>query len=152
VRYAIHPSAFDSLALRPARVVALCLAGALFAGCGRGPSAPSESAYVTAVQASLRDRVAAVYNKTGSVMNGEKVDVLEHARNGRFVRVRDSRGEEGWLEQRFLTTEGVFQDLQKLARENSSIPAQAVATTKAELNMHVTPARDSDHLYQLKEG
>lgn len=121
-------------------------------GCGRGPAAARESAYVTAVQASLRDRVAAVYNKTGAVSNGEKVDILERSHNGRFARVRDSRGEEGWLEQRFLAGEEVFQALQKLARENTAIPAQAVATTKGELNMHVAPARESDHLYQLKEG
>lgn len=147
----VHLPAPDSFSLRSAQLAALLFL-ICFVGCNRGSSTPAENAYVTAVQASLRDRVAAVYNKTGSVMNGEKVDILEHARNGRFVRVRDSRGEEGWLEQRFLTGEAVFQSLQKLARENSGVPTQAVATTRADLNMHVTPARDSDHLYQLKEG
>ena len=29
---------------------------------------------------------------------------------------------------------------------------QAHGTTRAELNMHLTPARDGEHLYQLKEG
>jgi uncharacterized protein YgiM (DUF1202 family) len=152
VRCVISPPAPNSIILRSARLAILVLLSCLFAGCSRNSSTSVESAYVTAVQASLRDRVAAVYNKTGSVMNGERVDIIEHSHNGRFVRVRDSRGEEGWLEQRFLTDEAVFQSLQKLARENAAIPAQAVATTRADLNMHVTPARDSDHLYQLKEG
>lgn len=133
-------------------MIVLCALMVAFAGCSRGPTAPLEGAYVTAVQATLRDRIAAVYNKTGSVSNGERIDILEHSHNGRFVRVRDSRGEEGWLEQRYLAGEEVFQALQKLAREDSSIPTQAVATTRADLNMHVTPARDSDHLFQLKEG
>jgi len=148
----IPVSTLDPFTLSYRRFTSLFLFVCFFTGCNRGPSAPSESAYVTAVQASLRDRVAAVYNKTGSVMNGERVDILEHARNGRFVRVRDSRGEEGWLEQRFLTGEAVYQAIQKLARDDATVPAQAVATTRAETNMHVTPARDSDHLYQLKEG
>jgi len=104
------------------------------------------------VQATLRDRVAAVYNKTGAVSNGEKVDILEHAHNGRFVRVRDARGEEGWLEQRYLAGEPVFQAFQQLGRQNVAITSQAVATTRADLNMHLAPSRDSEHLFQLKEG
>ena len=121
-------------------------------GCSRGPSGPAEVAYVSAVQASLRDRVAAVYNKTGAVANGEKVDILERAHNGRFVRVRDARGEEGWLEQRYLAGEAVFQEFQKLAQENAAVPTQAIASTRADLNMHLAPARDSEHLFQLKES
>lgn len=122
------------------------------AACNRSQDNPSEIAYVTAVQASLRDRVAAVYNKTGLVNNGERVDVLEHSRNSRFVRVRNQRNEEGWLEQRYLTTEDVFNAFQKLARESKSIPVQSHAITRAELNMHLQPARDADHLYQLPSG
>ena len=29
---------------------------------------------------------------------------------------------------------------------------QGHGTTRAELNMHLTPSRDGEHLYQLKEG
>src|SRR5437868_11027547 len=101
-----------------------------FAGCNRRQDNANETAYVSAVQASLRDRVAAVYNKTGTVNNGEKVNVLEHARNGRFVRIRNARGEEGWLEQRYLAGEAIFQGFQKLARQNAAIPSQAIGTTR----------------------
>lgn len=109
-------------------------------------------AYVTAVQATLRDRMAAVYNKTGTVTNGEAVEVLEHSHNGRFARVRSARNEEGWLELRYLTTQGVFNGFAQLGREAGSTPVQAHAVTRADLNMHLTPARDAEHLYQLKEG
>ncbi len=109
-----------------------------------------ELAYVSAPQVNLRDRVAAVYNKAGVVSNGEQVEVLERSR--RFVRVRSPRGEEGWIEQRYLVGPEIFEALQTLASENSSAPVQAVATARSSLNMHVEPGRDTEHLYQLKEG
>src|SRR5712664_1545986 len=77
----------------------LLLAAALFSGCSRS-RAPQEIAYVSAPQAFLRDQVAAIYNKTGTVKNGEIVQVL--GRDRRFARVRTSGGAEGWLEQRYL--------------------------------------------------
>jgi len=40
-----------------------------FAGCNRSRP-PQEMAYVSAPQAFLRDQVAAVFNKTGTVKNG----------------------------------------------------------------------------------
>ena len=77
---------------------------AVLAGCGRGKSSSKEIAYVSAPQAFLRDQVAAVYNKTGTVKNGEAVQVL--GRDRRFARVRTSTGAEGWLEQRYLVDQG----------------------------------------------
>ena len=123
------------------------------AGCGSsGNNSAKETAYVTAAQATLRDRMAAVYNKTGTVSNGEAVEILERSHNGRFARVRSARNEEGWLEQRYLTTQAVFNGFSRLGREATLAPVQAHATAKADLNMHLTPARDAEHLYQLKEG
>jgi hypothetical protein len=48
---------------------ALLLAYGLLSGCGRGRGRVLEVMYVSAPQAFLRDRVAAVYNKTGTVKN-----------------------------------------------------------------------------------
>jgi len=72
----------------------------LLASCNRGRGRVLEVDYVSASQVPLRDRVAAVYNKTGVVKNGDRVEVLERQR--RFVRVRTSSGMEGWIEQRHL--------------------------------------------------
>ena len=65
-----------------------------------------EVAYVSGVQANLRDHVAAVYEKTGVVKNGERVDVLDHDRH--FVKVRTATGATGWVEQRYLVGQDVF--------------------------------------------
>ena len=106
--------------------------------------------YVSTVETSLRDRVATLYSKVGTVHNGDRVEVLEKQR--RFLRVRTDAGQEGWIEERSLIPQDVYDQFQKLASDNASTPVQARGTTRAELNMHLTPSREADHLYQLKDG
>ena len=106
--------------------------------------------YVSAGETSLRDRVATLYGKVGQVHNGDRVEVLEKQR--RFVRVKTDKGQEGWIEERSLVPQEIYDGFQQLAKDSSGIPVQAHGTTRADLNMHLTPARDGEHLYQLKEG
>ncbi len=136
---------------RPRRVPPLLLAAALlFSACGRGGSRVLETAYVSAPQAFLRDRVATVFNKTGTVKNGDRVDVLEHDR--RFVRVRTENGTEGWIEQRYLVSQQIFDGFQKLAQQTKNNSGQATAVTRNDTNLHLEPGRDTEHLYQLNQG
>jgi hypothetical protein len=141
-----------SLRLHPNRtllaVVLLLLA--LSAACKRQSLTHHEYMYVSAAETSLRDRVATMYNKMGTVHNGDRVEVLEKER--RFVRVRTDSGQEGWIEERSLIPQDVYDGFQKLAQDNANTPVQAHGTTRAELNMHVTPSREAEHLYQLKDG
>jgi 1,2-phenylacetyl-CoA epoxidase PaaB subunit len=118
--------------------------------CKRTAIAKHEYMYVSAPETSLRDRVATMYNKVGTVHSGDRVDVLEKAK--RFVRVRTDSGVEGWVEQRSLVTQDVFDGFQKLAQDATDAAVQGHGTTRADLNMHLTPSRDGEHLYQLKEG
>ena len=106
--------------------------------------------YVSAPETSLRDRVATMYNKIGTVHNGDRVEVLEKQR--RFLRVRTDSGQEGWIEERSLVPQDVYDAFKKLEQDGAGQPVQAHGTTRAELNMHDTPSREGDHLYQLKEG
>ena len=122
----------------------------LFSGCRRGRGRAGEPAYVSAPQAILRDRVAAVYNKTGSVKNGERVEILD--RDRRFARVRTADKTEGWMEQRYLVTQQVYEEFQELAQQEQSAPVQALGITRNEINLHLQPGRDTDHLYQLDQG
>jgi len=127
----------------------ILLAAMLLAGCGRGRRV-LEVNYVSASQVNLRDRVAAVYNKTGTAKNGEPVDVLERQR--RFVRVRTAGGAEGWVEQRYLVGRDVYEGFQKLLQQNQNAPVQEQGTTRNETNLHIEPGRDTEHLYQLPAG
>jgi SH3-like domain-containing protein len=126
----------------------LCLA--FLSACNRGREHVLETAYVSAVQAILRDHVAAVYEKTGVVKNGDRVEVLDHDR--RFVKVRTSAGITGWVEQRYLVSQQVYDQIQKLAADNQNDPVQAQGTTRNDTNLHVEPGRETEHLYQISSG
>lgn len=131
-------------------LVALLIILALAPACKRRTLATHEYMYVSVAETSLRDRVATMYNKVGTLHNGDRVEVLE--RQKRFLRVRSSSGQEGWIEMRSLAPQDVFDGFQKLAQDNANTPVQAHGMTRAELNMHLTPTREGEHLYQLKDG
>lgn len=122
----------------------------LLPACGRGRRRVLEVAYVSAPQAGLRDQVAAIYTRVGNVKNGERVEVLD--REKRFARVRTASGLEGWIEQRYLVDQKTFDALQKLTQENQNDPVQAPGVLRNDTNLHVTPGRDTEHLYQLASG
>ncbi|MGB6480250.1 MAG: SH3 domain-containing protein, partial [Candidatus Sulfotelmatobacter sp.] len=106
--------------------------------------------YVSVAEAALRDRVAPVYNHVGTVKNGERVEVLE--REKRFSRVRTASGVEGWIEQRYLVDQHTYDALQKLTQENLNDPVQSPGVLRNETNLHITPSREAEHLYQLPSG
>jgi SH3-like domain-containing protein len=130
-------------------VLALAAAAGI-AGCNRHGHRGLEVAYVSAPQASLRDQVAAVYNRTGTVKNGERVEILD--REKRFARVRTTSGLEGWIEQRYLVDQKTYDGLEKLTRDHQNDAVQAPGILRNETNLHITPGRDTEHLYQLSSG
>jgi len=115
--------------------------------CNRKSHRVLEVNYVSAVQATLRDQVATIYNRVGTVKNGDRVEVLE--REKRFSRVRTADGLEGWIEQRYLVDQATYDALQKLTHENLNDPVQASGTLRNDTNLHITPGRETEHLYQL---
>jgi SH3-like domain-containing protein len=119
-------------------------------GCGPRRHRVLEVAYVSAPQAALRDQIAAIYNRVGNVQNGERVEVVE--REKRFARVRTAGGVEGWIEQRYLVDQATFDGLQKLTQDNQNDPVQAPGTLRNDTNLHLSPGRDTEHLYQLATG
>jgi SH3-like domain-containing protein len=137
-----------SLVRTPALVFLLLVM--VLCGCNRGRGRSREIAYVSAPQVIVRDQVATVYNKVAVVKNAERLEVLD--RDRRFVKVRTANGEEGWVEQRYLVTQQVFDAFQKLAKDEERDPVQTVAITRNDTNLHITPERSSDHLYQLSQG
>ncbi|MGA3196721.1 MAG: SH3 domain-containing protein [Terriglobales bacterium] len=106
----------------------LCAAIALsLVACKHSGGRVLEVAYVSGVQVVLRDRVAAVFEKAGLVKNGDRVEVLDHDRH--FVKVRTASGQMGWMEQRYIVSQDVYDRLQKLTAENLNDPVQAQGIT-----------------------
>lgn len=123
----------------------------LASGCGNFHTKPSEeTVYVEQKDAYLRDHVAAVSNRTGHVENGDKLVVLEHGR--RFVRVRDEKNEVGWIEERYVVPQSVYDGFEQLHDQAISYPVVVTATVRDDVAMHLAPGRDTPHLFMLKEG
>jgi uncharacterized protein YgiM (DUF1202 family) len=49
-------------------------------------------------------------------LKGERVQVLERMQSKRFVRVRSPRGEEGWVQERYLADQPTVDQFSKLAK------------------------------------
>ena len=134
-------------------LVALCavLCAALLSGCGRlhrGPTA--QYVYVTAKQTFLRDRVAAVSNRTAMVQNGDKLEIIEHGR--RFYHVKTDKGEIGWIDEKAVATQDVYDAFQDLAKTAAKEPSVASAVVRDEVNLHLKPGRETEKFYRLAEG
>lgn len=145
----------DLLSTTAKRRIPMILLGAALtcalAGCSHFQHKPKEDfVYVTAKQTFLRDRVAAVSNRTGQTSNGEQLVVLEHAR--RWLKVRTPRGEIGWIEERLTVPQDIEDKFDTLAKDSANDPVVATATTSDEAYLHVAPGRETDHLYLLPEG
>src|SRR6202050_3973166 len=106
--------------------------------------------YVSAVQATLRDQLSTMYTRVGTVKNGDRVEVLEHEK--RVSRLRTATGAEGWIEQRYLVDQTTYDGLQKLTQENLNDAVQAPGVLRNDTNLHLTPGRATEHLYQLSAG
>jgi hypothetical protein len=66
--------------------------------------------------------------------------------------VRTATGATGWLEQRYLVGQDVYDQIQKLTADNQNDPVQAQGVTRNDTNLHVEPGRDTEHLYQISSG
>jgi SH3-like domain-containing protein len=141
------------LAASPLRcsLVALILTSVGLAGCSHFKAKPDEKyVFVTAKHEYLRDRVAAVTNRTGEVVNGERLKVLDHARH--FVKVETDKGQIGWIEERAIATPEVAAQFDKLKEEHKNDPSVASAVVRDQVYLHVAPGRETERFYLLNEG
>jgi hypothetical protein len=135
---------------RLAGIACISLAMAL-SGCSKlRPKPPAQYVYVTAKQTFLRDRVAAVSNRTGTVENGDRLLILDHGR--RFVKVQTAKGEQGWIDEKAVATQEIFDQFEALKQQHSKDPVVASAVVRDEVYMHSKPGRDTDRFYRLAEG
>jgi hypothetical protein len=115
------------------------------------PQKPSSgTAYAGPSSVNLREDLGPRANTVGTVEHGEKLDVLEMRR--RFVRVRTSKGLEGWTDANYLLSQQQVSDLDRLAEYAAKLPSQGSGSTYDSLNVHVGPSRQSPSFTQIPEG
>jgi hypothetical protein len=130
--------------------MSLCLLAGI-SGCSRlRPKPHHEYVYVTAKQTFLRDRVAAVSNRTATVGNGDKLRVLEHGR--RFLKVQTEKGEQGWINEKVVATQDIFDQFDALGKAHEKDPVVASGVVRDDVYMHISPGRDTERFYRLPEG
>lgn len=139
----------NSRSVAPLAAIAVLSLG--LAGCSHFRVKPADKyVYVTAKQMFLRDRVAAVSNRTGSVSSGEKLVVLERAR--RWVKVRTPRGEVGWIEENKTADQGLADQFEELRQKHLHDPTIASAVARDEVYLHAAPGLKTDRFFLLAEG
>ena len=130
---------------------AVLMAPLLLAGCHQfKPKILTHYVYVTAKTTFLRDRIAAVSNRTGNVVNGQRLEILEQ--NRRFYKVRTDKGEVGWIDERGVATEKVSDAFDALHKAHENDPAVATGSVRDDVYLHTAPGRDTDKLFRLDEG
>ncbi len=128
----------------------ICLLAGI-GGCSRfRPKPAQEYVYVTAKKTFLRDRVAAVSNRTATVENGDKLLVLDHGR--RFFKVQTEKGEQGWINEKVVATQALFDQFAALTKEHEKDPSVASGVVRDDVYMHITPGRETERFYRLGEG
>ena len=137
--------------LRRAAAALLLGAAAMLGGCNYfQPKTQDHYVYVTARQVFLRDRVAAVSNRTGTATNGEKLVVLDRTR--RAIKVRTPRGEVGWVEEKLTADQKTADQFAALRDTYRNEPVVATATARDEVYLHAAPGRETARFYRLAEG
>jgi uncharacterized protein YgiM (DUF1202 family) len=121
------------------------------ASCG-GTHASDElgEAYVAPATLNLRRDLAQKNSVVAVLKHGERVGIIDVRR--RFVRVRASKGQEGWVDSLQLLSTEQMEQIRREAEEARQLPAQGSATVFEELNIHIEPDRRSPAFAQIKEG
>jgi hypothetical protein len=120
--------------------------------CGCNTEKPDKQAYayVAPKSVNLRSQLNQKNSTVAVLTHGERVIVLDVRR--RYVRLRTSKGEEGWVDSLDLLSPGEMQRIQRERARALSLPSEGAATAYETANIHLDPNRKSPAFAQVPEG
>jgi hypothetical protein len=95
----------------------------------------------------LRDRVAPVNQRVAQVVNGDRLEVLE--REGRFLRVKTSAGQVGWVEAHEVLSQAAYDKFRQMAKDAANGPVLSKGILRESYWLRDAPGRASDRFYLL---
>lgn len=109
-----------------------------------------EVAYAGNREITLWSTTAQVREPVVTVSYGDRLDVLQRFQDQ--VRVRTESGLEGWLNERELLSEDLWQKSKELETRAGALPVEARGHTRVISNLHLEPGRDTPRLRQLSKS
>ncbi len=121
-------------------------------GCKEEPARmPSlGEAFAGPITLNLREDIAPGSKTVATLKHGDRVELLQARR--RFIKVRTTKGVEGWTDNRQLMMPEQMKELRDFSERSAILPSQGSATVFSTLNMHAEPNRQSPSFYQIAEG
>jgi hypothetical protein len=114
------------------------------------PTAALEVAYAGNRQVTLWNTTAQVREPVVMVSYGDRLDVMQRFQDQ--VKVRTANGFEGWMNERDLLSEDLWQKSKDLVTRASTMPVEARGHTRVLSNLHLEPGRDTPRLRQLNKS
>jgi hypothetical protein len=105
--------------------------------------------YVSSNAINLRDRLGATQYTVATLKQGERLEIIGHQHH--WLHVRTTAKVEGWIEEKHMVTQEIFDRFGKVRQTAASLPSQGAAHTRREANLHLEPDRKSPAYYTLKE-
>ena len=116
----------------------------------RPKKSPLEESYIGDASVTVWSSTAAVRQQIGQLHWGDPVEIF--ARNASMVQIRTPQGMSGWIENRSLLDGETWTSEKHLLENTQRMPLQAAGRTKVFSNVHLTPRRDAERIYQFPGG
>jgi len=68
------------------------------------------------------------------------------------VRVQTEKGEQGWIDEKVVATQEIFDQFEALKKAHQAAPAVASGVVRDDVYLHLSPGRDTERFYRLTEG